>query len=64
MATKKFTFDLGNRDLTPEEVGVVQKACDSFVPIAKRHGVHIEGGLLIKVASDEAASLLKGADCT
>lgn len=56
MASKPFTFDLGNRDLTPEEVGVVKKARASFVASAARHGVHIEGGVLIKAISGGSAT--------
>lgn len=56
MATKSFTFDLGNRNLTTEEVGVVNKARESFVASAARHGVHIAGGVLIKVISGGAAT--------
>jgi hypothetical protein len=56
MATKSFTFDLGNRDLTTEELGVVKKARESFVASAARHGVHIAGGVLIKVTSGGAAT--------
>ena len=56
MATKSFTFDLGNRNLTTEEVGVVKKARESFVASAARHGVHIAGGVLIKVNSGGTAA--------
>lgn len=57
MATKSFTFDLGNRDLTTEELGVVKKARESFAASAARHGVRIDaGGVLIKVTSSGMAT--------
>ncbi len=41
-----FRFDLGNRDLTEEEVKVVNKAKQSFLESFARHGQNIRVELL------------------
>ena len=41
-----FRFDLGNRDLTEEEVGVVNRAKQSFLESFARHGMNIRVELL------------------
>lgn len=41
-----FRFDLGNRDLTEEEVGVVNRAKQSFLESFARHGGNINPKLL------------------
>ncbi|WP_143133325.1 hypothetical protein [Pseudoduganella namucuonensis] len=51
MATKKFTFDLGNRNLFPSEVAVAEKARALLTASAARHGRHIEGAAVFKITA-------------
>lgn len=59
MAKKTFNFELGNRDLFPSELEVVNKAKASLIASAARHGKTIEASALFRGKSMATAAVLE-----